>query len=78
MPYINITTDLSQKAKAVEAIEAIAGLSPGSQVPVQIVVPIIHPESARLMVKNVFTATKRDTLANYVSPSNAENPQVQV
>ena len=61
-----------------EAIEAIADLSPGSQVLVQIVVPIICPESARLMVRNVFTATKSDTLASYVISSNVEDHQVQV
>ena len=62
-----------------EAIEAIANHSPGSlEVPVQIVVPIIHPENARLMVRSAFTATKRDTLASYVAQSNMEDHQDQV
>ena len=60
-----------------EAIEAIADLNPGSPVLAQVVVPVSHPGSVRHMVKNVFTATKRDTSVNYVIPSNAENLQVQ-
>ena len=53
------TTDPSQMAEAVEAIEAIADLNPGSLVLVQIEVLTIHSESAKLMARNVSTATKR-------------------
>ena len=42
------TTDPSQKAEAVEAIETIDNLNPGSLVLVQIVVLTIHPESAKI------------------------------
>ena len=69
MPYISnvITIDLSQKAEAMEAIEAIANYSPGSQVLVQIVALIIHPKNARPMVRSASISTKRDNLVNYVT-----------
>ena len=44
------TTDPSQMAEAMEAIETIANLNPGSLVLVQIAVLTIHPESANLML----------------------------
>ena len=69
------TTDPSQMAEAVEAIEAIADLNPGSPVLVQIVVLTIHPKSAKLMARNASTATKKGTSANYVSPNNVKSPQ---
>ena len=66
MPCItNVTKDLSQKAEAVEAIEVIADLNPGSLVLAQIVVSVTHPGSVRHMVKNVFTA-KKGTLQSII------------
>ena len=57
-----------------EAIEVIADHSLESWgATVQIVALIIHPENARPMVRSAFTATKRDTSANYVAQSNMEN-----
>ena len=68
MPYTNIiTVSPRTKAEAVEAIGVTAGLTP---VAVQTVNPVIHLRSARHKGKNVFTATKRDILANSVVPSN--------
>ena len=77
MPFTERTTDPSQMAGAVEAIEAIAiaDLNPGSLVLVQIVVLTIHPKSAKLMAKNAFTATRKGTSVNYVIPNNVENLQ---
>ena len=77
MLFTERTTDPSQMAEAVEAIEAIAiaDLNPGSPVLVQIVVLTIHPESAKLTARNAFTATRKDTSANYVVPNNVESPQ---
>ena len=69
------TTDPSQMAEAVEAIEAIADLNPESLVLIQIVVLAIHPKSAKLMARNASTATKKGTSANYVIPSNVESLQ---
>ena len=67
MPYTSIiTVSPSTKAEAVEAIGATAGLTPGSLVAVQTVDPVTHLRSARHTRKNVFTATKRDILANSV------------
>ena len=63
MPYISTTTvSLNIKEKGMEAIEARVDTGPNhiSQVPVTIVGPIMCPESARLMVKNVITATSKD------------------
>ena len=67
MPYTSIiTVSPSTKTEAVEAIEVIAGVTPGSLVAVQTVDSVIHLKSARHMGKNVFTATKRDILASSV------------
>ena len=68
-------TDPSQMAEAMEAIEAIVDLNPGSPVLVRIVVLTIHPESVKLMARNVSIATKKGTSANYVIPNNVESPQ---
>ena len=76
MPYISKTTvSLNTKEKGVEAIEARVntGLNHISQVPVTILGPIMHPESARFMVKNVITATNKDISVSFVVPSNVEN-----
>ena len=75
MPFTERTTDPSQMAEAMEAIEAIANLNPGSPVLVQIAVLTIHPESAKLMARNAFTATRKGTSVNYVIPNNVESPQ---
>ena len=75
MPFTERTTDPSQMAEAMEAIEAIANLNPGSPVLVQIVVLTIHPESAKLMARNAFTATSKGTSVNFVIPNNVESPQ---
>ena len=75
MPFTERTTDQSQMAEAVEAIEAIANLNPGSLVLVRIVVLTIHPESAKLTARNAFTATRKGTSVNYVIPNNVESPQ---
>ena len=75
MLFTEITTDPSQKAGAMEAIEAIADLNPGSPVLVQIAVLTIHPESAKLMARSAFTATRKGTSVNYVIPNNVENLQ---
>ena len=69
------TTDPSQMTEAMEAIEAIADLNPGSPVLVQTAVLTIHPESAKLTARNASTATKKGTSANYVIPNNMESPQ---
>ena len=76
MPYISKTTvSLNTKEKDVEAIEARLDTGPNhiSQVPVTIVGPTMHPESTRLMVKNVITATSKDISVSFVIPSNVEN-----
>ena len=77
MPFTERTTDPSQMAEAVEAIEAkaIADLNPESPVLVQIVVLTIHPKSAKLMARNAFTATRKGTSVNYIIPNNVESPQ---
>ena len=77
MLFTERTTDPSQMAEDVEAIEAIAiaDLNPGNLVLVQIVVLAIHPESAKLMARNAFTATRKGTSANYVTPNYVESPQ---
>ena len=60
-----------------EAIEVIADHSLESLgATVQIVALIIHPENVRPMVRSAFTATKRDTSANYVTQSNMEDHQL--
>ena len=61
------------KSGAVEAIETIADLNPGN--PVRIAVLTIHPESAKLMARNAFTATRKGISVNYVIPNNVENLQ---
>ena len=76
MPYISKTTvSLNTKEKDVEAIEARLDTGPNhiSQVPVTIVGPTMHPESTRLIVKNVITATSKDISVSFVIPSNVEN-----
>ena len=77
MLFTERTTDPSQMAEAVEAIEAIAiaDLNPGSPVLVQIAVLTIHPESAKLMVRNTVTAARKGTSVNYVIPNNMESTQ---
>ena len=77
MPFIGRTTDPSQMAGAVEAIEAIAiaDLNPGSPVLLQIAVLTIHPKSAKLTARSAFTATRKGTSVNYVIPNNVENVQ---
>ena len=79
MPYTSIiTVSPSTKTEAVEAIGGTAGLTPGSLVAAQTVDPVTHLRSARHMGKNVFTATKRDTLANSVIQSNVASLLDQV
>ena len=58
-----------------EAIEARVNTGPNhiNQVPVIIVGPIMYPESARLTVKNVITATSKDISVSFVIPSNVRN-----
>ena len=75
MQFTERTTDPSQMAEAMEAIEAILDLNPGSPVLVQIAVLTIHPKSAKLTAKNAFTATREGTSVNYVIPNNVENLQ---
>ena len=75
MPFTERTTDPSQMAEAMEAIEAIADLNPGSPVLVQIAVLTIHPESEKLTARNAFTTTRKGTSVNYVIPNNMESPQ---
>ena len=77
MPFTERTTDPSQMAEAMEAMEAIAiaNLNPGSLVLVQIVVLTIHPESAKLTARNAFTAIRKGISVNYVIPNNVESPQ---
>ena len=74
MPHIRIiTASLNTKAEAMEAIGVTAGSNPGSLVDVRIVVPVIHPKSAKLMERNVFTATRKDILASFVTSNNVES-----
>ena len=68
MPYINVASP-NTKAEAMEAIGVTAGPSQGSLVVVQTVDPVTHLRSAKHMAKNVFIATKRNILANFVSPN---------
>ena len=77
MPFTGRTTDRSQMAGAVEAIEAIviADLNPGSPVLVQIAVLAIHSKSAKLTARSAFTSTRKGTSVNYVIPNNVENLQ---
>ena len=71
MPYIGeIAVSLNIRAEAVEAIGVTAGPSQGSLVGVRIVDLVTHLRSAKLMAKNVFTATRRDILASFVIQSN--------
>ena len=76
MPHISETTvNLNTKENGVEAIEARVDIGPNhiSQVPVTIVGPIMCLESARLMVKNVITATSKNISVSFVIPGNIEN-----
>ena len=66
----HLTVSPGTKAEAMEAIGVAAGLTPGSLVAVQTVDPVTHRRSVRHTEKNVFTATKRDILANSVIRSN--------
>ena len=45
----------------------------GSMAGVQIVVPVTLPKNVRHTAKNVFTATRKDILANFVIQSNVES-----
>ena len=74
MPYISETTvSLNIKAEAMEAKGVTAGLNPEGLVDVPIMVPAIHPKSARHMAKSAFTVIRKDISVSFVIPSNAES-----
>ena len=69
MPYINVASP-NTKAETVEAIGVTAGASPGSLAGVQIMDPVTHLKSAKLMTRNAFTATRKDILASFFVQNN--------
>ena len=56
-----------------EAIGVTAGLNPEGLTEVPIVVPAIHPKSARHMAKSAFTVIRKDISVSFVISSNKEN-----
>ena len=63
-------SNLNTKVGAIEAIGVIADHNLESLAGVQIVDSVTQPRSAKLMAKNVFTATRRGILASFVIQSN--------
>ena len=56
-----------------EALGVTAGLNREGLAGVPIVVPTIHPESARHMKKSAFTVIRKDISVSFVVPNNVEN-----
>ena len=74
MPYTNaITVNPNTKERDMEAIETRVDLGLNRENLVQTVLTvgsIMHPESARPMVRSVITAANKDIFHNSVIPNN--------